>query len=110
MEGAIVGGSGRRVWLRVRGLLAGCRCGPEDAGCEDRRADDGERFFVRCARQGGFAERKAMIDRGHRLPLSRQAEVLGISRGSLYYDPCPVSAADLAIMRRIDELHLDYPF
>ena len=51
-----------------------------------------------------------MIDRGHRLPLSRQAEVLGISRGSLYYDPCPVSAADLAIMRRIDELHLDYPF
>ena len=51
-----------------------------------------------------------MIDRGHRLPLSRQAEMLGISRGSLYYDPCPVSAADLAIMRRIDELHLDYPF
>ena len=33
-----------------------------------------------------------MIDRGHRLPLSRQAEMLGISRGSLYYDPCPVSA------------------
>ena len=42
--------------------------------------------------------------------MSRQAELLGISRGSLYYDPCPVSAADLAIMRRIDELHLDYPF
>jgi len=51
-----------------------------------------------------------MIDRGHRLPLSRQAEMLGISRGSLYYDPCPVSAADLATMRRIDALHLDYPF
>jgi len=51
-----------------------------------------------------------MIDRGHRLPLSRQAEMLGISRGSLYYDACPVSAADLAIMRRIDALHLDYPF
>jgi putative transposase len=51
-----------------------------------------------------------MIDRGHRLPLSRQAEMLGISRGSLYYEPCPVSAADLAIMRRIDALHLDYPF
>jgi len=51
-----------------------------------------------------------MIDRGHRLPLSRQAEMLGISRGSLYYDPCPVSADDLAIMRRIDALHLDYPF
>jgi len=51
-----------------------------------------------------------MTDRRHRLPLSRQAAMLGISRGSLYYDPCPVSATDLAIMRRIDELHLNYPF
>jgi putative transposase len=80
------------------------------ASCEDWRVGAGERFFIRCARQGGFAERQAMIDREHRLPLSRQAELLGISRGSLYYDPSPVSAADLAIMRRIDELHLDYPF
>ena len=38
-----------------------------------------------------------MIDRGHRLALSRQAELLGISRSSLYYDPCPVSAADLSL-------------
>jgi putative transposase len=51
-----------------------------------------------------------MIDRRHRLALSRQAALLGISRGGLYYDPCPVSVADLAVMRRIDELHLDYPF
>jgi putative transposase len=51
-----------------------------------------------------------MIDRGHKLPLSRQAAVLGISRGSLYYSACPVPPAELAIMRRIDELHLDYPF
>ena len=51
-----------------------------------------------------------MIDRGHELPLSRQAAVLGISRGSLYYSACPLPAAELAIMRRIDELHLDYPF
>ena len=51
-----------------------------------------------------------MIDRGHGMPLSRQTELLGISRSSLYYDPCPVSATVLAIMRRIDELHLDYPF
>jgi putative transposase len=51
-----------------------------------------------------------MIDRGHELPLARQAAVLGLSRGSLYYEPRPVSVADLAIMRRIDELHLDYPF
>ena len=51
-----------------------------------------------------------MIDREHRLALSRQTELLGISRGSLYYEPCPVSATDLAILRRIDALHLDYPF
>jgi putative transposase len=51
-----------------------------------------------------------MIDRSHDLPLTRQAEALGISRGSLYYAPRPVSAADLAVMRRLDELHLDFPF
>ena len=51
-----------------------------------------------------------MIDRSHALPLTRQAEALGISRGSLYYQPQPVSAADLAVMRRMDELHLAYPF
>jgi putative transposase len=51
-----------------------------------------------------------MIDRSHDLPLTRQAQVLKLSRSSLYYRPRPVSAADLAIMRRIDELHLDYPF
>lgn len=51
-----------------------------------------------------------MIDRLHNLPLARQARELGISRGSVYYLPRPVSAADLAIMRRIDELHLEFPF
>ena len=51
-----------------------------------------------------------MIDRNHELSVSRQARELGISRGSVYYLPRPVSPADLAVMRRIDELHLDYPF
>ena len=51
-----------------------------------------------------------MIDRSHSLPLTRQARELGISRGSIYYLPKPVSADDLAIMRRIDELHLEFPF
>ena len=51
-----------------------------------------------------------MIDRDHELPLTRQAELLRLSRCSLYYQPRAVPAADLAIMRRIDELHLDYPF
>jgi putative transposase len=51
-----------------------------------------------------------MIDRGHALPLTGQARQLGISRGSIYYLPRAVSSADLKIMRRIDELHLLYPF
>ena len=51
-----------------------------------------------------------MIDRDHALPLMRQAKVLRLSRSTLYYRPRPVSPADLAIMRRLDELHLDYPF
>ena len=51
-----------------------------------------------------------MIDRTHPLPLTRQAEALAISRGSVYYQPRPVSDADLALMKLIDRLHLDYPF
>ena len=51
-----------------------------------------------------------MIDRDHALPLIAQARQLGISRSSIYYLPRPVSGSDLAIMRRIDELHLLYPF
>jgi putative transposase len=51
-----------------------------------------------------------MIDRGHALSLTRQAKALNISRSGVYALPRPVSDADLALMRRIDELHLDYPF
>lgn len=51
-----------------------------------------------------------MIDRDHDLPVVRQARLLDISRSSVYYLPRPVSPGDLALMRRIDELHLDYPF
>ena len=51
-----------------------------------------------------------MIRRDHDLPLKRQAQLLGISRGSVYYLPRAVSPADLAMMRQIDELHLEYPF
>ena len=51
-----------------------------------------------------------MIDRDHKLPIARQAKLLKLSRGSVYYLPKPVSQADLALMRRIDELHLKHPF
>ena len=51
-----------------------------------------------------------MIDRNHEVAVKRQAELVGISRGSVYYLPRPVSEADLALMRIIDELHLEHPF
>ena len=51
-----------------------------------------------------------MIDRTLKLSVTRQARHLGFSRGSIYYFARPTSDGDLALMRRIDELHLEYPF
>lgn len=51
-----------------------------------------------------------MIDRSHELPVVHQAKLLKVSRGLVYYLPKPVSEADLAVIRRIDELHLKHPF
>ena len=51
-----------------------------------------------------------MIDPRARLSVSRQALVLVISRGAVYYKPRPVSDADLKLMHRIDKLHMEFPF
>lgn len=51
-----------------------------------------------------------MIDRDHDLSLTRQADLLQLSRGSIYYVSVPVSPADLELMDRIDHLHTEYPF
>ena len=51
-----------------------------------------------------------MIEPTHALPVSRQAALLDISRANVYYLPRPVCAADLVLMRRLDELHLQHPF
>ena len=51
-----------------------------------------------------------MIDRTHRLSVTRQARLLGLSRASVYYAARPVSEHDLAVMRRVDELHLELTF
>ena len=57
------------------------------------------------------AERVALIEReGSQLPLSIQAELLGVSRSSLYYRPMPPSAEEIAIKHRIDEIYTKYPF
>jgi putative transposase len=51
-----------------------------------------------------------MIDRTHSLSITRQAQAVGISRGSVYYKPKPTNGKDLKLMRKIDELHLEHPF
>ncbi len=51
-----------------------------------------------------------MIDRTHPLPITRQAEVLGIARSTVYAIPRPISEGDLDLMNRIDRLHLEMPY
>lgn len=51
-----------------------------------------------------------MISPAHVLPITRQCQLLALPRSSVYYTPQPVSATTLALMRQIDELHLEYPF
>lgn len=51
-----------------------------------------------------------MIDRDHELSVTKQAEIVGIARSTVYYLPRAVSAEDLALMRQIDELHTEFPF
>jgi len=51
-----------------------------------------------------------MIDRTHDLPVTKQCQILELARSTAYYRKRPVSPEDLALMRRIDELHMDYPF
>src|SRR5947209_18052173 len=109
MEGAVGGRRFRSFRIGKHGAGNACHR-REVAARQDRRTDAGERFFRRRAHQGGIAERKTMIDREHDLSITRQAEVLQISRGSVYYLPRPVPDADLEIMRRLDRLHLEYPF
>src|SRR6059036_837214 len=109
MEGAVGGRRFRSFRIGKHG--AGDACHRREVSArQDRRTDAGERFFRRSAHQGGIAERKTMIDREHDLSITRQAEVLKISRGGVYYLPRPVSPDDLAIMLRLDRLHLEFPF
>ena len=51
-----------------------------------------------------------MINRTHALSVVRQCQILKLSRSTAYYQPTPVSTMELTLMRRIDALHLDYPF
>ena len=57
-----------------------------------------------------MAERKKKVDRAHELPINRQCLALDISRSSAYRKPAGVSADDIDLMRKLDELHLRRPF
>ncbi|MDX1252958.1 MAG: IS3 family transposase [Gammaproteobacteria bacterium] len=67
-------------------------------------------FFRKRAHQGGPAERKTMIDRTHDLPVTRQCQILNLARSTAYYEPTPASPEELALMRRIDQRHMEFPF
>ena len=56
-----------------------------------------------------MAERQAMIDRDHSLSVVRQGQLLALSRSTVYYRPMATPPAELALMRLIDELHLQFP-
>ena len=51
-----------------------------------------------------------MIDRQHALPVTQQCQLLALARSSVYAVPQPIAAGDLALMRQLDELHLQHPF
>ncbi len=80
------------------------------AACEDRRADGRAGFLSSRARALSRAEWVGMIERDGPLSLSRQCTLLKVSRSSQYYRPKGESAENLALMRRMDELHMAYPF
>lgn len=67
-------------------------------------------FFKRRAHHSGLAERKEMIDRHHALPINRQqCQILSLARSTAYHRPQQASEA-VALMHRIDELHMEFPF
>jgi putative transposase len=51
-----------------------------------------------------------MIDRGDKVSVARQCDLLDLSRSAIYYKPVPLSAKEIELMRQIDEIHLRFPF
>ena len=77
---------------------------------QDWSADDGEGFFVQSARSRPVSERRAMIQADHLVAVTRRCELLAVARSTVYYRPTGISAEDLALMRLLDEIHLERPF
>ena len=91
---------GRRRCLDARGRTA-----PENRG-----ADDGARFFITRARSIAMTPRRELVEPNAPLSMRWQCELLGVNRSRLYYEPVEPDGEQLALMRRMDELHLKHPF
>ena len=91
---------GRRRCLDARGRTAS----------ENRGADDGARFFITRARSIAMTPRRELVEPNAPLSMRWQCELLGVNRSSLYYEPVEPDGEQLALMRRMDELHLKHPF
>ena len=105
---------GRRVGGCLRRQQSIARVGARDddprLAREDRRVDGGAGFFSARLPTLSRAARLELIERDGALSIRRQCALLGISRSSVYYTPRAESAANLALMRRMDALSLQYPF
>ena len=88
----------------------GCHRGGGRTASEDRRADGGEGFFITGARSIAMTSRRSLVEANGAPSMRRQCELLGVNRSSLYSEAVEPDAEELALMRRMDELHLKYPF
>ena len=86
------------------------RAGDPAAPRQDWSADDGEGFFVQSARSRPVSERRAMIQADYLLTVTRRCELLDVARSTVYYHPTGIPSEDLALMRLLDEIHLECPF
>ena len=95
-----------------RQSIARLRARGDDPGLarEDRRVDGGAGFFSARLATLSRAARLELVERGGELSIRRQCALLGINRSSVYYTPREERAENLALMRRMDELSLQYPF
>ena len=110
LEAAGGRGVGRGVRPRRIARPVGARGDDPRPAREDRRVDDGTGFFSAGVAALSRPARRNLVDRAGALSIRRQCALLGISRSSVYYAPRGESAENLALMRRMDALSLQYPF
>ena len=110
LEAAGGRGVGRGVRPRRIARPVGARGDDPRPAREGRRVDDGTGFFSAGVAALSRPARRNLVDRDGALSIRRQCVLLGISRSSVYYAPRGESAENLALLRRMDALSLQYPF